>query len=96
VNPLVASEKGVAHGEYVRLANPEGTVSNRIRVRVTERIGTDSVFMAHGFGHRSQRLRLTYGLGADDSELMSNVKVDPLMGGTGMRTSFVTIVKEST
>jgi len=64
-------------------------------VRVTERIRPDSVFMAHGFGHRSRRLRLTRDLGADDSELMNNVKIDPIMGGTGMRGNFVTIVKET-
>ncbi len=95
VNPLVATEKGIENGEYVRLANTDGVVSNRIRVRVTERIGPDSVFMAHGFGHRSRRLRLTHDVGADDSELMNNVKIDPIAGGTGMRANFVTIVKET-
>jgi len=94
VNPLVASEWSIENGEYVRLGSPNGVVSNKIRVRVTERIGHDSVFMAHGFGHKSKRLRLTAGVGADDSELMSNVKVDPIMGGTGMRANFVTFVKE--
>ena len=29
VNPLVANEKGLTNGEYVRLANPDGIVSNR-------------------------------------------------------------------
>ncbi|HFD80415.1 MAG TPA: nitrate reductase [Gammaproteobacteria bacterium] len=94
VNPLVAGELGIRSGEYVRLANPDGVLSNRIRVRVTERIRPDSVFMAHGFGHRSRRLRLTEGVGADDSDLMSNVLVDPIMGGTGMRGNFVTIIRE--
>ena len=94
VNPLVASEWDLKSGEYVRLGSPNGVVSNRIRVRVTERIGPDSVFMAHGFGHRSKRLRLTAGIGADDSTLMSNIKVDPIMGGTGMRANYVTFVKE--
>jgi thiosulfate reductase/polysulfide reductase chain A len=93
VNPLVATEWSIENEEYVRLASPTGVISNKIRVRVTERIGPDSVFMAHGFGHKSKRLRLTGGVGADDSELMSNVKVDPIMGGTGMRGSFVTFVK---
>jgi thiosulfate reductase/polysulfide reductase chain A len=50
--------------------------------------------MAHGFGHKSKRLRLTAGVGADDSALMTNIKVDPLMGGTGMRGNFVTFVTE--
>jgi thiosulfate reductase/polysulfide reductase chain A len=95
VNPLVANEKGLKSGEYVRLENLDGIVSNYIRVRVTERIRPDSVFMAHGFGHRSRRLRLTYKVGADDSELMTSVKIDPLMGGTGMRGNFVTIIKET-
>jgi len=93
VNPLVATKWSIENEEYVRLASPTGVISNKIRVRVTERIGPDSVFMAHGFGHKSKRLRLTGGVGADDSELMSNVKVDPIMGGTGMRGSFVTFVK---
>ncbi len=96
VNPLVANEWSLKSGDYVRLGGTNGVVSNRVRVRVTERIGPDSVFMAHGFGHKSRRLRLAAGVGADDSELMGNIKVDPLMGGTGLRASFVTFVREST
>ena len=95
VNPLVANEWGLESGDYVRLGSPNGVVSNRIRVRVTERIGPDSVFMAHGFGRKSRRLKLAFGAGADDSSLMSNIKVDPIMGGTGMRANFVTFVKET-
>jgi thiosulfate reductase/polysulfide reductase chain A len=94
INPLVANDWSISNEEYVRLASPDGAISNRIRVRVTERIGTDSVFMAHGFGHKSKRLRLTSGVGANDSELMSNIKIDPIMGGTGMRANFVTFVKQ--
>ena len=94
VNPLIADEWSLKSGDYVRLGSPNGVVSNKIRVRVTERIGPDSVFMAHGFGHKSKRLRLTVGAGADDSELMSNIKIDPIMGGTGMRANVVTFVKE--
>ena len=94
VNPLVASEWDLESGDYVRLGGTNGVVSNRVRVRVTERIGPDSVFMAHGFGHKSQRLRLTAGAGASDSDLMDNIKIDPIMGGTGMRANFVTFVKE--
>jgi thiosulfate reductase/polysulfide reductase chain A len=94
VNPLVANEWSLKNGDYVRLGGTNGVVSNEVRVRVTERIGPDSVFMAHGFGHKSRRLRLAAGVGADDSELMDNIKVDPIMGGTGLRASYVTFVKE--
>jgi thiosulfate reductase/polysulfide reductase chain A len=95
VNPLVASEWGLESGDRVRLGGTNGVVSNPVRVRVTERIGPDSVFMAHGFGRKSRRLKLAFGIGADDSSLMDNVKIDPIMGGTGMRASYVTFVKEA-
>jgi len=62
-------------------------------VRVTQRIRPDSVFLVHGFGHSEARLRLAHGAGADDAALMHNVKIDPIMGGTGMRASFVTLVR---
>ncbi|MDJ0872768.1 MAG: molybdopterin-dependent oxidoreductase [Gammaproteobacteria bacterium] len=96
INPLTASDWHIKNGEYVRLKNQDGVVSNRIRVRVTERIRPDSVFMAHGFGHTDRRLRLAYNRGADDASLITNVKIDPIMGGTGMRANFVTFVKDTT
>ncbi len=94
VNPLVATDWGLKSGDYIRLKNQDGVVSNRVRVRVTERIRPDSVFLPHGFGHTSKRLRLAYNAGADDTALMTRVKIDPIMGGTSMRTNFVTFVKE--
>ena len=93
VNPMVAKQHGLKSGELVKLQNQDGVISNTIRLRVTERIGPDSVFMAHGFGHRSKKLQLTQGLGADDSALMTNVLIDPIMGATGMRGNFVTFVR---
>ena len=83
----------LASGDYVRLENPDGRRSNRVRVRVTERIRPDSIFIVHGFGHTDARQRLARGVGADDAALMHNVKIDPVMGGTGMRASFVTLIK---
>ncbi len=93
VHPAAAARIGVQNGDYVQLENPLGVRSNRIRVRVTQRIRPDSVFMVHGFGHTDQRQRLARGVGADDAALMHNVKLDPVMGGTGMRASFVRLVR---
>ncbi|MGB5744065.1 MAG: molybdopterin-dependent oxidoreductase [Sedimenticolaceae bacterium] len=93
VHPAAAAKLGVANGDYVQLENPDGARSNRIRVRVTQRIRPDSIFMVHGFGHTDERQHLARGVGADDAALMHNVKLDPIMGGTGMRASFVTLVK---
>ena len=93
INPRTAATHGVGNGSYVRLRNPVGVTSEPIRVRVTERIGPDAVFVVHGFGHTAKGLRLTRGIGADDTALMHNVKVDPIAGSTGMRANFVTLVE---
>lgn len=94
VNPLAARPLGIRSGDYVQLVNQDGVVSNAVRVRVTERIRPDSVFLPHGFGHTAPGLTLAHGRGADDSALMTRILVDPIMGGTGMRGNFVTIRKE--
>ncbi|MBT8302526.1 MAG: hypothetical protein KJO63_14445, partial [Maribacter sp.] len=66
-----------------------------IRVRVTERIRWDSVYMVHGFGHNNKKLGRAHGKGASDTQLISQVAIDPLMGGTGMRGNFVKILTEN-
>ncbi len=95
VNPKVAKLEGVENGQEVWLENQDGAKSNfAIKVRVTERIRWDSVFMVHGFGHADKRLKRSYGKGASDSSLITRVHVDPVMGGTGMRGNFVKILHE--
>ena len=91
LHPTVAKLHGVRNGEYVVLVNQDGVRSARIRAKVTERIRQDSVYMVHGFGHSDKRMRRSLGKGADDNALITRVKIDPIMGGTGMRVNFVTI-----
>jgi len=50
--------------------------------------------MVHGFGHSVSKLSRANGHGANDSELITKVMIDPVMGGTGMRGNFVTFLKE--
>jgi thiosulfate reductase/polysulfide reductase chain A len=91
INPKVAREWGIENGQYIWLENQDGVRSSfPIRARVTERIRWDSVFMVHGFGHTNKKLSRAYGKGASDSELITRVHMDPIMGGTGMRGNFVT------
>jgi thiosulfate reductase/polysulfide reductase chain A len=91
VNPKVAKEWGLKSGNEVYLENQDGVVSDfKIKVRVTERIRFDSVYMVHGFGHADKKLSRAYGKGASDSQLITRVLIDPIMGGTGMRGNFVT------
>ena len=95
VNPKVARIWGLENGQYVWLKNQDGVVSSfPIRVRITERIRWDSVYMVHGFGHKERQLSRSYGRGASDSELITRIAEDPIMGGTGMRGNFVTFLTE--
>ena len=95
-HPDAARPRGLATGHRVRLKSQDGALSLPVRVRVTERIRPDCVYLAHGFGHTAPGLNLARGVGADDTGLMTRVKVDPLMGGTGMRANFVTVMAEDT
>lgn len=89
VNPAIAQRNGIRHGEYVVLVNQDGVRSNKVKAKVTERIRHDCVYLVHGFGHTDKRMRRTYLRGADDTGLITRVKIDPIMGGTGMRGNFV-------
>lgn len=93
VHPRVAGIWGLKKDQYVWLKNQDGVTSHfPIKVRITERIRWDSVYMVHGFGHKDKKLSLAYGRGANDSDLITNVMIDPLMGGTGMRGNFITFL----
>lgn len=91
VNPKVAKEWGLKTAQEVWLENQDGKISQfSIKIRITERIRFDSVYMVHGFGHSRKQLSRAYGKGASDTQLITNVMLDPIMGGTGMRGNFVT------
>lgn len=96
VNPKVADLLGLKKDQMVWLKNQDGVISTfPVKVRVTERIRWDSVYMVHGYGQTNPKLRNAYGIGASDTELITKVKLDPTMGGTGMRGNFVTFIKEN-
>jgi thiosulfate reductase/polysulfide reductase chain A len=91
VNPKVAREWDLKNDQEVYLENQDGVVSDfPVKVRVTERIRFDSIYIVHGFGHSDKKLSRAYGKGVSDSQLITRVLMDPIMGGTGMRGNFVT------
>ncbi|MCB9059331.1 MAG: molybdopterin-dependent oxidoreductase [Calditrichae bacterium] len=94
INPKVAKEWGIRHRDYIILENQDGIKSAKIRAKVTERIRHDCVYMVHGFGHSQKQMRRSFNKGANDSDLISKINVDPIMGGTGMRVNFVTFRRE--
>jgi thiosulfate reductase/polysulfide reductase chain A len=96
INPKIANLWDLKENQYIKLKNQDGIISTfSIKVRVTERIRIDSVYMVHGFGHADKKLTQAYGRGASDTEMITNVLIDPIMGGTGMRGNFVTFITET-
>ncbi|MCC7521062.1 MAG: molybdopterin-dependent oxidoreductase [Flavobacteriaceae bacterium] len=96
INPRVAKIWNLKPGQEVWLKNQDEVASSfPIKVRLTERIRWDSVYMVHGFGHKDKNMTRAYGKGLNDTEMITKVMVDPLMGGTGMRGNFVTILTEN-
>ena len=96
VNPKVAKEWYLENGQEIHIMNQDGVKSEfPIKVRITERIRWDSVYMVHGFGHAVKKLTRTYGRGGSDTKMITNVMIDPIMGGTGMRGNFVTFITQA-
>ena len=95
VNPKVARILGLKKDQEVWLKNQDDIISTfSIKVRVTERVRWDSVYMVHGFGHDNKKLKRAFGKGINDTQLISKVATDPIMGGPGMRGNFVSILTE--
>jgi len=89
IAPGLAERWGVRDGQKVVLENQDGATTTAVRVRVTERIREDAVYMVNGFGHHAPGMRRADERGAADSDLITRYEVDPHMGGTGMRVNFV-------
>ncbi len=94
VNTNAAGRYGFKSGDRVRLKNQDGVVSLPVKVRATEAIRGDCVYLVHGFGHTSKMLRRALGRGASDAQLVTRYETDALMGGTGMNVNFVTLEAE--
>lgn len=94
LNHRVAERMGLRSGDRIRLKNQDGNLSNPVRVKATQRIRQDCVYMVHGFGHSARGMKRAFGKGASDAGLVTRYKTDPLMGGTGMNINFVTVETE--
>ena len=87
----VARERGLSNGDKVILVNQDGVRSEPVRLKVTQRIRHDCVFIVHGYGHSSPGLKFAKGRGLDDSKLVTKVAIDPVAGSTGMSVNFVSV-----
>jgi thiosulfate reductase/polysulfide reductase chain A len=95
LNKKEADQLGLKDRELVRLENQDKVNIGPVRVKVTERIRRDCVYMVHGFGHNAPHMKRAHGSGADDQQLITRYKEDPICGGTALRGNFVKIIKEA-
>ncbi|MEZ4634520.1 MAG: molybdopterin dinucleotide binding domain-containing protein [Caldilineaceae bacterium] len=95
MNEDKATEAGLSQGDYVWLENQDGVRSGPIKVKATQRIRGDAVYLVHGFGHTAPGLTNANGKGASDAMLTTRYKLDPIAGSAGMRVNFVRLVKEA-
>jgi thiosulfate reductase/polysulfide reductase chain A len=94
INAKKGKELGLKDGEYVSLINQEGVAApGRIKVKLTQRMRDDAVYMYHGFGVHAKGMTRANNQGIADDDLISKYVIDPIMGGTAMRGNFVKIVK---
>ena len=95
VNGATAARLGLKNREYVKLKNQDGVLSSRVRVKVTQRIREDCVYMVYGFGVANKMLKSAYLSGASAGGLNTRYATDPLMGATSIHGNFVAFEKES-
>ena len=95
VNAATAQRLELRNGTFVKLRNQDGVVSNRVRVKATQRIRPDTVYMVYGFGHATPAQRRAHLAGASAAALLTRYETDPLMGATSLHGNFVTFVKEA-
>jgi len=66
-----------------------------VKVKATQRIRPDTVYMVYGFGQRNRMMKTAYQRGANAAQLNTKYETDPLMGGTSLHSNFVTFVREA-
>lgn len=93
LNRATAVDMGLRSGDRVMMKNQDGAETGPVKVKATERIRGDCVYMVHGFGHKAPRMRRAHNNGGDDNALTTRYKVDPIMGATGYSVNFVTLEK---
>jgi thiosulfate reductase/polysulfide reductase chain A len=90
MNSAAGRKAGLADGDWVEVASRVGTV--RLRVALTEEIRPDCVFMLHGFGKKSEKLRRVHNRGGADAVLIETAW-DKVSGNAAMHETFVSVKK---
>ncbi len=93
MNPIDAKKLGFKDGEMVKLLNPTtGYKSHFEKLKVTKRIKEGSVFIHHGFGHKTKAWTKGFDKGTSENDFISD-GIDPISGAAAFHNGFVKVVK---
>ena len=93
IHPDDAEKLGIKPGDKVTIHSADtGYTSHPENVKITRRIRAGSVFINHGFGHRTPLWHLGNMKGTKDNYYISD-GVDPISGAAAFHNGFVTITK---
>lgn len=90
IHPIPATERGIKNDDWVYVESSVGKI--KIKANVTEAIRPDCTYMTPGFGHLSKGTRVSYGIGASDSDIHVTF-TDPASGGQALSQTFVKVSK---
>ncbi len=88
INKRKAETMGINFGDFIEVQSKSGKIA--IRAYPTEKIGSDTVFMIHGFGAASDGLSRAYHNGASDNAVIED-HIEPVYGAAAMHETCVTI-----
>lgn len=93
IHPIDAKRLGIEKNDKVVMINTTtNRTSNPERVKITKRIKQGSLFVQHGFGHKTKEWSIGYDKGISDVYFCSN-DVDPISGCSGFNNGFVKLKK---
>lgn len=92
LHPRPARQLSIGPGDMVEVTSPVGR--GRLKVRITEEIRPDTVYMDSGFGVLSKGLSNVYGKGASIVEILEDHN-DIISGNMAMHETFVTVRKST-
>ncbi len=94
INPIDAKSLGFVDNQTVYLVNSKtgAKCGHPERLKVTKRIKSGTLFIHHGFGHRTKAWSRGYEKGIGDNFFVSE-GVDPVSGAAAFNNGFVKIIK---
>ena len=88
INEASARELGLKEGDKAAVVSSVGR--GEIKVKVTDLIHPEAVFMLHGFGHEAKSAARSYNRGVSDAVLVEN-RTDMVGGSPALHDTFVTV-----